>query len=186
MPYSVATGIAFRSAACAAGRSQEAMDVDVSEEADLLQNVPLFSGLSASERKLLAFTSQLHCFAPGDVLMRQGEPADCAYVILDGEVEVLGASSGGDFVVATLGRNAMPGEIGVFTDAPRSATVRARNAVRALRISPEVFLKLASGRPERALQVMRQLSSHIANDLRTLAALKDELQKALASSRHAG
>ena len=99
---------------------------------------------------------------------------------------MLGATSAGDFVVATLGRNSMPGEIGVFTDAPRNATVRAKGAVRALRISPEVFLKLASGRPDRALQVMRQLSSLIANDLRTIAALKGELQKALAGSRHAG
>ena len=157
--------------------------MDVSDEAELLQHVPLFSGLSAAERKLLAFTSQLQCFAPGDVLMRQGEPADCAYVILEGEAEVLGATSSGNFVVATLGRNAMPGEIGVFTDAPRTATVRAKGAVRALRISPEVFLRLVSGRPERALQVMRQLSAHIANDLRTLASRKEELQKALAASR---
>ncbi len=154
--------------------------MDVTQEAELLQNVPLFSSLSASERKLLAFTSQLQCFAPGDILMRQGEPADCAYVILEGEAEVLGTTSTGEFVVATLGRNAMPGEIGVFTDAPRTATVRAKGNVRALRISPEVFLQLASGRPDRALHVMRQLSTHIANDLRRLAALKEELQKALA------
>lgn len=160
--------------------------MDVSDEAEMLQKVPLFSGLSASERKLLAFTSQLQCFAAGDPLMRKGELADCAYVILEGEVEVLGSTSTGDFVVATLGRNSMPGEVGVFTDAPRNATVRAKGPVRALRISREVFLRLASGRPDRALQVMRQLSTIIGNDLRALAALKDELQKALATSRHAG
>src|SRR4029079_12806255 len=152
----------------------------------MLQNVPLFSSLSASERKLLAFTSQLQCFAPGDILMRQGEPADCAYVILEGEVDVLGATSTGDFVVATLGRNAMPGEIGVFTDAPRTATVRAKGPVGALRISPEVLLQLASGKPDRALHVMRQLSTHIANDLRRLAALKEELQKAPACAPQRG
>jgi CRP/FNR family transcriptional regulator, cyclic AMP receptor protein len=58
--------------------------VDVSQEAEMLRNVPLFSGLSAAELKLLAFTSQVHCFAPGETLMRQGDPADCAYVILEG------------------------------------------------------------------------------------------------------
>ena len=158
--------------------------MDVSQEAEMLQNVPLFSSLSASERKLLAFTSQLQCFAPGDMLMRQGEPADCAYVILEGEVEVLGATSAGDFVVATLGRNSIVGEIGVFIDAPRTAAVRAKGPLRALRISPEVFLRLASGRPDRALHVMRVLSTYIANDLRALASLKEELQKALAASRH--
>ena len=157
--------------------------MDLSQEAEMLRKVPLFSGLSASELKLLAFTSQLHCFAPGEILMRQGDPADCAYVILEGEVEVLASTSSGEFVIAVLGRNAVPGEIGVLTDAPRTATVRAKGPVSTLRISPEVFLRLASGRPDRALHVMRQLSAHIANDLRAMAALKEELQKAQAAAR---
>ncbi|MDQ2916074.1 MAG: cyclic nucleotide-binding domain-containing protein [Casimicrobiaceae bacterium] len=156
--------------------------MDVSQEAEMLRKVPLFSGLSASELKLLAFTSQLLCFAPGEVLLRQGDPADCAYVILEGEAEVLGRTSSGDFVIAVLGRNSVPGEIGVLTDAPRSATVRAKGPVKALRVSPEVFLRLASGRPDRALHVMRQLSTHIANDLHALASLKEELQKAQAAA----
>lgn len=156
--------------------------MDVTQEAEMLRKVPLFSGLSASELKLLAFTSELHCFGPGDVLMRQGDPADCAYVILEGEADVLAETSGGDFVIAVLGPNAVPGEIGVLTDAPRTATVRAKTHVKALRISPEVFLRLASGRPERALHVMRQLSVHIANDLRALASLKEELQRAQAAA----
>ena len=49
--------------------------MDVSQEAEMLRKVPLFSGLSASELKLLAFTSQMLCFAPGETLMRQGEAA---------------------------------------------------------------------------------------------------------------
>ena len=74
--------------------------MDVSEEAELLQKVPLFSGLSASERKLLAFTSQLQNFAPGEPLMHVGDIADCAYVILEGDVEVFATTSAGEFVVA--------------------------------------------------------------------------------------
>ena len=157
--------------------------MDVAREAEMLQNVPLFSSLSAPERKLLAFTSELHCFAPGEALMRVGEPADCAYVILEGEVEVLGTTSAGEFVIATLGRNSMPGEIGVLTDAPRTATVRAKGPVKALRISSEVFLRIASERPERALLVMRKLATHIKHDLHALAALNEELQKAKAALR---
>lgn len=156
--------------------------MDVTQEAEMLRKVPLFSGLSASELKLLAFTSELRCFGIGDVLMRQGDPADCAYVMLEGEAEVLTETKSGEFVVAVLGPNAVPGEIGVLTDAPRTATVRAKTQVKALRISPEVFLRLASGRPERALHVMRQLSVHIANDLRALASLNEELQRLQAAA----
>ena len=159
--------------------------MDVTQEAEMLQKVPLFSGLSASELKLLAFTSQLQCFASGEDLMREGEPADCAYVILEGEAEVLGATSAGEFVITVLGRNSMPGSIGVLTDAPRTATVRAKGAVRALRISPEVFIRLACGTPDRALHVMRQLSSYLAIESRAHAALKEELQKTQAALRAA-
>jgi CRP-like cAMP-binding protein len=151
---------------------------DCAHEAEMLRKVPLFSGLSTSELKLLAFASQQLSFAPGETLMRQGDPADCAYVILEGEVDVLGTTSAGEFVVAVLGPNLIVGEIGVLTDAPRTATVRAKGSVKALRISPEVFLRLASGKPDRALHVMRELSAHIANDLRAIASLKEELQKA--------
>lgn len=151
----------------------------------MLRNVPLFSGLSTSELKLLAFTSPQVSFASGEILIRRGDPADCAYVILDGEVEVLGATSAGEFVIAVLGRNAMPGEIGILTDAPRSATVRAKGPVKALKVSSEVFLRLASGKPDRALHVMRELASHIAHDSQALASLNEELQKARAAAKAA-
>lgn len=155
---------------------------DCTEEAEMLRKVPLFSGLSTSELKLLAFTSQQLGFAPGEVLMRRGDPADSAYVILEGEVDVIGTTSAGEFVIAVLGRNSVTGEIGVLTDAPRTATVRAKGPVRALKVSSEVFLRLASGKPDRALHVMRELASRIAVDSKALAALNEELQKARAEA----
>jgi CRP-like cAMP-binding protein len=151
--------------------------VDVVKEAEMLGKVPLFGGMSSAELKLLAFTSQVICFAHGETLMRQGERADCAYVILEGRAEVIAETPNASFVVAELGPNAVPGEIGVLTDAPRTATVRAKGPLRALRISPDVFVRLATSRPERALYVMRQLSAHIANDLHASASLKEALEK---------
>ncbi|HEY3555155.1 MAG TPA: cyclic nucleotide-binding domain-containing protein [Casimicrobiaceae bacterium] len=154
----------------------------VAKDAEMLANVPLFSGMSAAERKLLVFTGQVHSFADGDLLMRQGDPADCAYVILDGQAEVLAETAGDSFVVATLGPHSMPGEIGVLINEPRTATVRAKGKVRALRISPDVFVRLATSRPDTALHVMRQLSRHIANDLHALASLREALQQARADA----
>ena len=151
--------------------------MDVVKAAEMLGKVPLFGGMSSAELKLLAFTSQVICFAHGETLMRQGERADCAYVILEGRAEVIAETPNASFVVAELGPNAVPGEIGVLTDAPRTATVRAKGPLRALRISPDVFVRLATSRPERALYVMRQLSAHIANDLHAIASLKEALEK---------
>jgi CRP-like cAMP-binding protein len=160
--------------------------VDVLQEAEMLRNVPLFGGLSATQLKLLAFTGSVQRYEPGEDLMRQGDRADSAFVILEGEVEVIGETRNGEFVIAVQGRNAVMGEMGVICDAPRSATVRARTAVRALRISGDVFLKLACESPQRALYVMRQLSARLAQELAAHAALREQLQAAQGAAAQTG
>jgi CRP-like cAMP-binding protein len=152
--------------------------VDVLKEAEVLRNVPLFSGLSPTQLKLLAFTGSVQRFEAGEYLMRQGERADSAYVILEGEVEVLVDASTGPFVIATQGTNAVMGEMGVICEAPRSASVRAKGPVRALRISGEVFLKLACESPQRALYVMRELSARLASEIAAHASLREQLRSA--------
>jgi len=148
----------------------------------MLRKVPLFSGLSAAELKLLAFTGRVLRFESGDVLMKQGERADCAYVILEGSVEVLGETkTGGQFLIAVQGKNAVLGEMGIIAEAPRSATVRAKEPVRALRLSGDVFLRLACENPQRALYVMRQLSTRLAHELSTITSLREQLQGAPAA-----
>lgn len=156
--------------------------MDVFQEAEMLRNVPLFGGLSPTQLKLLAFTGNVLKFETGEVLMQQGERADSAYVILEGEVEVLVKTSTGEVPVAVQGKNAVMGEMGVICDAPRSATVRAKSPVRALKISGDVFLKLACESPQRALYVMRQLSDRLASELAAHAALREQLQAAQAAA----
>lgn len=159
--------------------------MDVFEEAEMLSKVPLFGGLSPAQLKLLAFTGSVQKFEPGEILMRQGDRADCAYVILEGEVEVVVEARGEQFVVAVQGKNALQGEMGVISDAPRSATVRAKSPVRALRISGEVFLRLACENPQRALYVMRQLSARLVHELAVLTSLREQLHDAQAAAARA-
>jgi CRP-like cAMP-binding protein len=163
--------------------------LDVFQEAEMLRKVPFFAGLDSAKLKLLAFTSRALKFAPGEALMRKGEPADSAYVILEGEVEIVGETNAGEFIVAVVGRNELQGEMGVITNTPRGLTVRAKIAVRALRISGDVFLRLISENPECALDVMRQLSGRInasnarlATAQRDLESLKVQLRQSQAAS----
>lgn len=152
----------------------------------MLRRVPFFGGLDSAKLKLLAFTSRALKFAPGEDLMRKGESADSAYVILDGEVEIIGATSAGEFVVAVVGPNNLQGEMGVITNAPRGATVRARTAVRALRISGDVFLRLITENPECALDVMRQLSARVTASNGRLSAAQRELESLRAQIHNTG
>ena len=46
--------------------------------------------------------------------MSRGEPPDSVYVIIEGEVEILGETPAGEFIVAVVGRNELQGEMGVI------------------------------------------------------------------------
>ncbi len=59
------------------------------EELTALGAVPIFANLDMPRLKLLAFTSERMNFAPGDVLFRQGDDSDAAYVLVSGTADVL-------------------------------------------------------------------------------------------------
>ena len=101
--------------------------LDISQEAELLRKVPMFSKMESSKLKLLAFTSESLAFEDGEDLCHAGDAADCAYVIMSGEVEIIAkGDDGGEVLIAVRGRNELIGEMAVVTNAPRSAGVRAR------------------------------------------------------------
>jgi len=73
-------------------------------------------------------------FAPGDVILRQGERGDDAYLLRSGDVEVVHLQDGLERIVGHGTAGAFLGEVSVLTGAPRSATARAVTPVRAFRI----------------------------------------------------
>jgi len=151
--------------------------LDVFKEAEMLRKVPMFAKLPPQKLKLLAFTSRSLTFEDGDVLFRAGESADCAYVIMQGEVEILIETENGEVIGGVLGQNEMFGELAVLTNAPRSATLRARGRLVALRIEKEVFLRLLCDNPEVALHVMRDLSTKLVRTHKQYEEVQRRLQR---------
>jgi CRP-like cAMP-binding protein len=152
--------------------------MDVFKDAEQLQQVPMFARLEPSKLKLLAFTSEQVEFDDGETIFHVNEPSNCAYVIMDGEVDVFAEGENGALVpIITLGKNELVGEMAVLSNAPRSATLKARGNVRTLRIANETFLKLVTENAHVALHVMKQLSDKIANTTRLVEKLQRELKQ---------
>ena len=131
------------------------------EEVELLQRIPLFANVEASKLKLLAFTSERIAFESGQVLFRQGDAGDAAYIIIEGDAEVLVNGASGPIQVAVLGRNEIVGEIAILCDVPRTATIRALQRLVCLRISKDLFLRLINEFPQIAVAVVRELASRV-------------------------
>ena len=151
--------------------------LNLHEQAEHLRRVPMFSRLEPSKLKLLAFTSESLTFEDGEVLFHRGDAADCAYVIMEGAVDVLSDTDDGIVVATTLHANELFGELGVITNEARSATLRAKGTLQALRISDEMFLKLLADNADLALDVMRQLSLKLTRSHRQYEEASRELAR---------
>jgi eukaryotic-like serine/threonine-protein kinase len=78
-------------------------------------------------------------FAPGAVIVREGEPGDAAYVIVDGTCEVYREAAGRRARVRTQGPGDVFGEAALLNAEPRTATVAAREEVTVKVITAHAF-----------------------------------------------
>ena len=139
------------------------------EELRALRAVPIFADLDTAHLKLIAFTSERIAFAAGDVLFRQGDEPDAAYVILSGEADVLSETGGRPALrMSGVGRNAIVGEMGIVIGDPRSATIVATAPIEALKLRKEIFLALLTEVPAMGLSVTRLMARRLQGNLETV------------------
>jgi len=104
-----------------------------------LRSVPIFAPLTKDFVDHLRDRVELLRFNPGQVICRQGEPADSFYLVRIGFVKVSEERPGGELVLAYLARGGYFGEIALLSGSPRTATCTALDHVEAVRISREDF-----------------------------------------------
>lgn len=150
----------------------------LSDEVDLLRRIPLFAQIDPSKLKLLAFTSERIVFEADQVVFKQGDEGDAAYVIMEGEADVLVNASAGEIVLATVGRNDFVGEIAILCDVPRTATIRAKSQLETLKVNKETFIRLMSEFPEMSIEVMRELADRLVKTSADLANSREKLREA--------
>lgn len=151
--------------------------MSLQQEYELLKRVPFFADIEPAKLKLLAFMSERVAFDPGRPLVRQGDPADAAYVLIDGEAEVVAETPEGPMTFATLGAHEVVGEIAILCDVPRTATVRAKSRVVALRISKEPFMRMIREFPNMAVSIMCELAHRLELTNQQLRAALSELKR---------
>jgi len=106
-------------------------------------------------------------FFQGDVLFREGDPADCVMRVMSGTVEIIREANGLEIVLGRVRTGKHLGEIGVIESRPRrSASARAVGEVEAEIMSAENFLDEVARTPSLARELIFRLSQrlHVAED----------------------
>ena len=151
--------------------------MSLTKDMEVLRNIPLFAKVEPAKLKLLAFTSERLEYMSGDELFHQGDYGDAAYIILEGEADVMVDTPSGAVKVATLAKNDIIGEIAVLCDVPRTATVVAHGDLETLRVSKDRFFHLVTQFPQVGIEVMNALASKLHHTTQALTAARARLNE---------
>lgn len=127
------------------------------EKLDLLQRIPLFSGLDRRRMERLGMLADEVDVPAGKVLMRQGESGSDMMVVVRGSVAVERDGNR----LNTLGPGDFFGEIALVDGGPRTATITAEEPTTLLVITHRDFHSMMDEFPEVAAQVMNALANRV-------------------------
>jgi len=145
-----------------ADKPRSIAQTDTLDMADLSMELGAIPPFSDMPEKLLAQAlreGRLEHYAPGSIVLRQGDPGEVCYVVRGGECEVIVEDPAGRVIEgAVLGPGHLFGEVALLENIPRTATVKARNPVDLVALDGPVFLAMVEGSDvprERITEVLR-------------------------------
>ena len=128
-----------------------------------VEQFTVFDDLSEQDWQVVIASGQATEYAPGDLLLKEGETDDAVYIVIAGQVEVVVTGTfGNDKRVALIDEGSVFGELSFFDSQPRSASVKAVTSGQVLRLSRKGFDKIAAWNPGLAQQFLLDLGSILA------------------------
>jgi signal transduction histidine kinase len=124
--------------------------------------MPLFSEVSDDKLECITLGETVE-LPVGAVLVREGEPPGCFYLILSGEVQIWKSYERQDVLMASAKPGHFMGEISILIDTPWLATARVSKPARFFRIDQAGFWKMLSSCPSVARQIFRTAAERFRN-----------------------
>jgi CRP/FNR family cyclic AMP-dependent transcriptional regulator len=138
------------------------MQAELKDIPSLLRQVPLFSGMDASDLEHLATVVRHKAVSKASVVFREGDPGDEFLVVVEGSVKIeLNSEDGKELTLAILRPYQFLGELSLLDDFPRSATVVALEDCRFLVISKADFHRVVDTYPRMGFPILRALTRRI-------------------------
>ena len=129
---------------------------------ELLARNPVLSVLSSERRRALAEQATFLQLAKDEKVFSRGSPADAAFAIISGEIEVtIEGPDGRDVFIARLGGGTVIGEMGVLDGVPRSTDATATRKTELWRIDGRLVTQALHDEPQSALALLSVLVSRL-------------------------
>lgn len=116
-------------------------------------------------------------YKDNEIVIKQGEPGDTMYVVQEGLVEIINETDHGEVLLALRGTGEFIGEMAIFEQEPRMATVRAIGDARVLTIDKKNFLRRVHEDPSLAFHLVQTMSARIRELSNEVSLLQIELER---------
>jgi CRP-like cAMP-binding protein len=129
---------------------------------DLLSRVPVFATLGEADLQRVAEVTVRRSFAPQHVIFREGDRSDTCYLVGTGHARAIREHTDGrTLALAHFGPGDIFGELAIFGDEARSATVETLDAVEAIAIPGADFRRLLGEHPDIAVKLVVSLGQRL-------------------------
>ncbi|CAM1637509.1 MULTISPECIES: Crp/Fnr family transcriptional regulator [Bartonella] len=137
----------------------------ITDDIALLEKFDFFSKMTTEQLRLLIFGAERKEFATGEIIFTEGQPAESAYVVLSGTVNLYRQNSQPNQPIDIINKNALLNELALITKVNRPFTAIAQSNTKTLKINRIVFLKLISEFPE----ITQHIYDYVSERMRELA-----------------
>nr|WP_316656892.1 cyclic nucleotide-binding domain-containing protein [uncultured Gellertiella sp.] len=145
----------------------------LNDDIKLLSSVPLFRGLNEDQLRLLTFGAERRALLTGMTLFRERSPAECAYVIASGSVELsTQTKSGKQQRDSVVGPGTLLSELALITLVERKFTAQAVDDCEVIRIPRPLFQRLIEEYPAVAAMVEDRIRNNITGLVGELSKLR--------------
>jgi CRP/FNR family transcriptional regulator, cyclic AMP receptor protein len=129
---------------------------------ELLEQAPLFSVLHPTDIRTLATRFHPVLYRRGEMIFREGEPAERLFLIQDGRVKLsISSSRGGELLIGVLGRGQIFGELAVIDRGPRAMNARAMEDSEVYALTSDVFWTMLENRPALARRLLELMARRL-------------------------
>jgi CRP-like cAMP-binding protein len=120
--------------------------------------IPLLAGLGREDREALTPLCRMRGYDKGDVIFREGDPADRIHFVHLGRVKIVKAAGGRDIILEILGPGEPLGAVAVFENRPFPASAVTLEPSGILSVPEREFFKMLESRPQMMRRVLAGLT----------------------------
>ena len=127
----------------------------------IIASAQIFDALKPEQLRLLAFGAERLRFNAGRTIYREGDRADCGFVIASGQIDLYKTIDGEDQTVKTVSPGNILGEMALLTETKRLTGAIAETDSEVIRINRALFARMLSEYPETAAAIHAELSEQL-------------------------